>query len=105
MTINQMDRTYGAVQSFLDRHIIQDMAESGGSFGPLETCWGISAFVNEWLTRDMVRAILRSLTDRGYCYYARGLFTEGGEVAGAGYGLTAKGLDYYNRLCLETQAD
>lgn len=100
-TRRQMDRTYPAVQAFLDRHIIQEMVEAGGSFGPLETCWGISLFVNDWITRDMARAILRSLTDRGYCFYARGLFTEDGEAAGAGYGLTPKGLEYYDRLCPE----
>lgn len=99
----QMDRTYPAVKAFLDKHIIQQMAESGDSFGPLETCWGIAWFTNDWITRDMARALLRDLTDRGHCNYKRGLFTEDGQVAGAGYGLTKSGLDYYHRLCPKTE--
>lgn len=91
--------TYPAVQRFLDRHVIQQMVECGGPFGPLETCWHIKRFKNEWITYDMARGILRSLTDRGYCYYQRGLFTEDGYTAGAGYGLTLKGLTYYQNLC------
>lgn len=93
--------TYPEVQEFLDRHVVQYMVESGGAFGPLDTCWHIRNFVNEWVTADMARAILRGLTDRGYCHYARGLFTEEGTVLGAGYGLTQTGLDYYNQLCRE----
>ena len=91
-----MDATYPSVIKFLDGHIIQRMAEMYGSFGPIETCWHIRCFVNEWITYDIARATLRSLTDRGYCRYSKGLFTEDGEVAGAGYGLTEKGLKYYD---------
>lgn len=91
--------TYSDVQEFLDRHVIQYMVESGGVFGPLDTCWHMKCFVNEYVTVDMARGILRSLTDRGYCRYARGLFTEDGMVAGSGYGLTPNGLKYYSELC------
>lgn len=91
--------SYPAIQGFLDRHVLQRMAESNGAFGPLETCWSIASFTNEWLTRDIIRGVLRSLTDRGFCFYARGLFDEDGEVAGAGYGLTQEGMDYYGVLC------
>lgn len=54
--------TFPEVQRFLDCHVIQTMAETGGSFGPLETCWPIACFTNEWLTHDIVRGVLRSLT-------------------------------------------
>lgn len=101
----QMDITYPAVQAALDRHVIQQMAESGGSFGPLETCWGLSWFTNDWITKDMARALLRNLTDRGFCYFSRGLFDEDGQVAGAGYGLTKKGLDYYEELCPKAESN
>mgnify|MGYP005830785413 CR=1 FL=1 len=100
----KMDRTYPAVQAFLDRHVIQQMAESYGSFGPLETCWGLSWFTNDWITKDMARALLRDLTDRGFCYFSRGLFNEDGQVAGAGYGLTKKGLEYYDQLCPKAES-
>jgi hypothetical protein len=99
----QMDATYSAVMRFLDRHIIQHMVELHGSFGPLETCFHIRNFTNETITYDMARALCRSLTDRGYCRYHCGLFTEDGHVAGAGYGLTRKGLEYYEELCPETE--
>lgn len=89
----QMDRTYPSVRDFLDQHIIQTMVECSES--PLEWCFGIDRFTNDWITRDMARAILRSLTERGYCVYRRGLFNEDGEVAGAGYGLTKEGLALY----------
>ena len=95
----QMDRTYPAVRAFLDKHIIQKMAERSGTFGPTETAYGMRTFVNEWITYDMARAILRDLWGRGLCFYAKGLMTEDGEVAGAGYGLTKKGLEYYDELC------
>lgn len=91
-----MEKTFPAVRAFLDDYIIQEMAESHGSFGPTETCFPIRSFVNEWVTADMVRAVVRDLTDRGLCRYACGLFNECGEVAGSGYGLTQIGLDYYN---------
>lgn len=99
--VAQMDRTYPAVRDFLDRHIIQEMTECSGDFGPLETCYPIRNFVNEWVTYDMARAILRDLRERGLCFYAKGLTTEDGEMAGAGYGLTKKGLEYYDELCPE----
>ena len=53
-----------------------------------------SVFVDEWHTKDFVRGMLRQMTDEGLCYYMRGLFTEEGQVAGAGYGITQKGRDW-----------
>jgi hypothetical protein len=47
---------------------------------------------NTGLSRDLSRALLRSLTDQGLATYARGLFTDDGEVAGAGYGITRSGM-------------
>jgi len=40
---------------------------------------------------DTVRAACRSLKEKGYACFSRGLFTEDGEVAGSGYGRTMKG--------------
>ena len=50
------------------------------------------------ITKDMARALCRSLTDRGYAFYMRGLFNEDGETAGAGYGMTEKGAEYLKTL-------
>jgi hypothetical protein len=97
--------TFPEIQKALDRHVVQYMAEASGSFGPTETFWRIRRFTNEWITKEMARAILRSLTDRGFCEYRRGLFTEDGEVAGAGYGLTRQGLVYYEQLMAEDDGD
>lgn len=38
--------------------------------------------------RELVRAILRQLRDKGLAIYGSGLWTDDGEVAGAGYAAT-----------------
>jgi len=55
--------------------------------------WGFSlnCFATDNFTRDMARAILRRLTDKGLATFMRGLFTEDGIPAGSGYGITDKG--------------
>lgn len=87
-------------QEILDFHILQHMVESDDPYREFGgSCWYIRAFTNEWITRDIARAILRGLTDRGFCVYERGLFNEDGRIAGSGYGITSKGVEYYKRLC------
>lgn len=39
-----------------------------------------------------VRRIVRHLARRGYAHYRKGLWTEDGDVAGAGYCITMEGL-------------
>ena len=51
-------------------------------------------FTDEVFHRDLVRGLLRGLTDKGLAYYAPGLFTYDGNVAGAGYGITEKGRQF-----------
>lgn len=46
------------------------------------------------LNRDYVRAACRALTDRGLMAYSRSLWTDDGECAGAGYGITPAGVAY-----------
>lgn len=43
-------------------------------------------------SRSRVRALVRGLAQKGLARYERGLFTEDGETAGAGYRCTAEGL-------------
>ena len=62
--------------------------------------FNLNCFVAEpWLTKDMARAACRSLRDRGYAIFMKGLFTEDGEMAGAGYGITTKGREYLKTIC------
>ena len=91
--------TYPEVQKFLDRHVLQYMDECrDGGYKRHEYAFHLQCFVNEWITKDMARAICRSLTDRGYCFYMRGLWSEDGEPGGAGYGITNKGAAYLETL-------
>ncbi len=90
----QMDATYPAVQAFLDRHVLQYMDECV----PDDFCCYLASLTNEWITKDMARGIVRSLTDRGFCRYESGLFTEDGEVAGSGYGITRQGREHLRTL-------
>jgi dienelactone hydrolase len=88
------------IQRALDRPILQYMEEMRPSgFRRHEYAFQLVCFVHEpVITKDMARAICRSLTDRGYAFYMRGLFTEDGEVAGSGYGITEKGAAYLETL-------
>lgn len=45
-----------------------------------------------------VRRTVRSLAYKGLTQYARGLVTDAGEMAGAGYACTPAGLDLHTRL-------
>lgn len=97
--------THRDVQRFLDRHILQHMVENNPGWLEVGECgFHLHCFTNEWVTRDMARALCRSLTDRGYCRYMRGLFTEDDEVAGAGYAITPKGVAYLDELLEEGDA-
>jgi len=78
--------TYPAVQAFLDRHVlayIDDHDTNGFDW----LAFNLRPFTNDWITRDMASAICKSLRDRGYLTYERGLWTEGGEPAGSGYAI------------------
>jgi len=84
----------------MDRVILADMHSNGSScFRQYDFFHRLSTLGDpRYMTREMVRAICRSLTDRGFAHYQRGLFTEDGEVAGAGYGITRLGLAYLMAL-------
>ena len=92
--------TLAKIQRALDRLILQYMEEMRpGGWKRHEYAFQLRCFVHEpEITKDMARAVCRSLADRGYAFYMRGLFTEDGEVAGAGYGITEKGAAYLETL-------
>ncbi|MDF1627011.1 MAG: hypothetical protein P1U84_12070 [Parvibaculaceae bacterium] len=46
------------------------------------------------LKRHLVRRVVRACARKGLLVYGCGLTNDDGEVAGAGYGLTAKGYDW-----------
>ena len=91
----QMDATFPAVRDFLDLYVLGMIEGHGSMARDGEWFFSLGWFTNEWVTRDMARAICRGLTDRGLCHWRRGLFTEDGEVAGSGYGITREGIEYY----------
>lgn len=83
----------------LDMAILSDMNSGSGAFGRYDTYYHLCVLGDpEIIPREMVRAICRDLTDRGYAHFMRGLFTEDGEPAGSGYGITRKGLRYLSAL-------
>jgi hypothetical protein len=83
----------------IDEHILGVMFSGYiPEYGVCETFHNFSAFETPGLTRDIVRGALRDLTDKGLCRYRSGLWSEDGEVAGAGYGLTGNGVDAYLAL-------
>jgi tRNA(Ile)-lysidine synthase TilS/MesJ len=88
--------TYPELQRALDRHVLQIMDECRDpSYRRNEFAFHLSEFVDEpWITKDMARAICRSLTDRGFAFYQSDLFSDDGMPAGSGYGITDKGAEY-----------
>ncbi len=93
-----MDLAYPDVQAFLDHHVLQYMADYDCHTDFDWVALHLHCFTNEWITKDMARAICRSLRDRGYARFERGLWNEDGEPAGAGYRITKKGRDYLASL-------
>lgn len=90
--------TYPEARRVFDRHVLQIMAERSASFGCTETFFPLRTFANDWLPKEMARGLLRDLAARGYCRFQCGLFSEDGQVAGSGYGITDDGLAYYREL-------
>lgn len=96
--------TYHQLQRALDRHVLQIMEECRDrSYGRHGFAFGLQWFVDDpWITKEMARAICRSLTDRGFAFYMRGLFDFDGRPQGAGYGITDKGAAYLDELLSES---
>jgi hypothetical protein len=88
------------IQAALDVHVLQIMQERcDGWYDPTEVAFSLRAFVvDPWITREIARGVCRSLTERGYAVYRRGLWTDDGEPGGAGYGITHKGVAYLKDL-------
>ena len=79
----------------IELSVLRAITEGTGGFGRTEWHWTFAAISRSTgLPRDYVRAACRSLTDQGRAHYRGGLFTEEGEVAGAGYAATRAGIEY-----------
>jgi hypothetical protein len=92
-------------QRILDRHVLQHMEECRDyGYRRTEYAFHLQCFVTDEVTKDMARAICRSLTDRGYAFYMRGLWSDEGYPGGAGYGITDKGAAYLETLCSDDPA-
>lgn len=84
----------------LELEVLTKMADgSTPEFGVEDTYYNLRYLVSDAIDRELARALLRSLTDRGFCQYHRGLFTDDGYLAGSGYGITRRGRKY--RAALE----
>lgn len=94
----QMDATYPAVRAFLDRHVLQYCADNDHGTTYDWIAFHLRCFENEWITKDMARAICRDLRDRGFLRFERGLFFDDGTTAGAGYRITDAGREYLETL-------
>ena len=72
----------------LEAKVYAVLVSEGVSDAPYQ---GFASICHETkLTRKEVRLACRSLTRKGLAVYARCLFTEDGEMAGAGYAATEK---------------
>lgn len=94
---DMMPATYPAVQAFLDLHVLVYI-DDHGTRGFDWLAFNLRCFTNDWITRDMASAICKSLRDRGFLTYERGLFTEDGEPAGSGYAITDAGRKYLRSI-------
>jgi hypothetical protein len=100
MTANETIDVEKAV-SFLEMCVLKHMAGKDAPFGITETYYFFRAFDDLKIPKDMLRALLRGLTDKGFCRYRAGLFTEDGITAGAGYAITGCGLSQLKKSKIE----
>lgn len=69
------------------------LLENSDTWG--ERCLGFDWFVGEeGLTRPRVQKAFKTLREKGFVVYLRGLMTDDGEVAGSGYHISSKGQDF-----------
>lgn len=80
-----------------ERSILWTVADH---YGWDEWFWGFCHFASEAFPRSAVRRACRSLARKGLMRYQRGLLTEDGEAAGAGYGITDRGRSALGYICL-----
>lgn len=74
----------------------------GSEFGPDGVAFGLR-FFEPILPREVARGVLRHLRNKGALVFMRGLWTEDGEPAGAGYALTDKTVREFRELEREEQ--
>lgn len=84
--------------SALELHVLREMCDSEGPFGFVDTYYGLGVFAYGGVTKEMARAVLRGMTDRGLCQYKSGLFSDDGEPRGSGYAPTHAGVECYKSM-------
>lgn len=91
--------TPSEIQAWIDERFLRRMAETNtGSYFEWFAL-PLSAFTTEpYITREMASACCKSLRDRGFARFERGLWTEDGDMAGAGYRITKDGVEYLKTL-------
>ncbi|WP_226552931.1 hypothetical protein [Celeribacter naphthalenivorans] len=77
---------------WIERLTLIRMSELGADFGATDTYYSLAMITPPSMERELTRAILRQLTDKGLCKFKNGLFREDGYTGGSGYSLTDAGL-------------
>lgn len=77
----------------LERHVLRLLADAYETNQDFCYCT-LKALVAPEINREIIRAILIDLRKDGLATYAKGLWTDDGELAGSGYAITPEGRDY-----------
>lgn len=89
------DRLLTPAKEIFERCILHGLSAGSSVFGVYDTYYHLGTLAYPpYITIEMARALCRDLTDRGMAEYRRGLWDEDGIPAGAGYGITPRGLRY-----------
>lgn len=81
-----------AVIAELEGMVLYAFATADHSYGETDTYYSFLYLAKETgLPECVVRCVCRGLTDKGLLRFHKGLFSEDGRLAGAGYALTPKG--------------
>ncbi|WP_319568358.1 hypothetical protein [Cohaesibacter marisflavi] len=84
----------------LERHVLRLLADAYESNQDFCYCT-LKTLVTTEINREIIRAILIDLRKDDLATYAKGLWTDDGELAGSGYAITPEGRDYLRALELE----
>ncbi len=86
------EKAFKGLAEHLDRMRFVILSRMNGSTHHGEPGYCTIAFCcGDRIPREIGRALIRDSRNRGLCLYGNGLFTEDGEVFGAGYAITEEG--------------
>nr|WP_319498052.1 hypothetical protein [uncultured Cohaesibacter sp.] len=89
-----------AAKRRLEQHVLRLLADAYKA--NQDFCYlTLKALETPEINCEIIRAILIDLRKDGLATYAKGLWTDDGELAGSGYAITPDGRDYLRALELE----